>query len=334
MRKTVMVIVLFVALAAVQVNGPLSGAPPARPDGRPATIAHDFLDMEKEFGASDAHYRAVDRIIEKAAVGIRVRKGHTTDEALALLRTLDSIFKKEGYRFGRNLLLSRGLEKRTIDCDNYCALYTAVAEALGLPILPVYAPDHSFVRFFFDDGTYINWETTQALVRPDTYYIETLRIPVESIRAGVYMKTLSRKEFIAVEYNNIGAHLMTAGKYAAALPRFSAAVELYPAFSSAFHNRGSSFYALGRHDEALADLQKANGLDPSRAGTHNTLGDIYLDRKDLDRALAEFTASIELDPANYVPYNSIAIIMKMRGEEGKSRIWSEKSRRVRERHGK
>jgi len=337
MRKTVIMMALATALLFVRQNALIPATQPEERkgrDGRPVTIAHDFLDMEREFGASEADYRALGRIIDRAAAAISVRKGRTNADALSILRAIDSLITGEGYRFGKNQLLSSGLRNKTIDCDNYCALYTAIAETLGLPILPVYAPDHGFVRFFFDDGAYINWETTQALVRTDSYYIETLRIPVESVRAGVYMKTLSRKEFIAVEYNNIGAHLMASGKYASSLPYLSAAVELYPVFSSAYHNRGSSLYALKRLNDALADLKKANRLDRSRAGTHNTMGDIHLDRGELDSALAEFQASIELDPTNYVPYNSIAIIMKLRGEDGKSRIWAEKSRRVRERHEK
>ncbi len=306
----------------------------AQYNGKPETIAHDFLDLEKELGAARDQYPAVNALIGKAVGKISSRQNHTTEQAIVVLRTIDSILADEGYRFGKNLLLGVGLEKKTIDCDNYCALYIAIAEVIKIPIVPVYAPDHSFIRFFFDDGTYINWETTQAEIRPDSYYIKTLRIPPESIRDGVYMKTLSRKEFIAVEYNNIGAHIMKGGKYAGAVAYFSEAIGRYPVFSSAYHNRGSSLYALGRSDEALTDLLRANGLDPSRAGTHNTLGDIYLDRNELEKALGEFNASIKLDPANYVPYNSIAIIMKRKGDGRKALIWQEKSRRVKERYGK
>ncbi len=306
----------------------------ARYKGAPKTIAHDFLDIEKGLGVVGDQYPALNALIAKATAKIAVQKSYTTEQAIGILHSIDSLLRGEGYTFGKNLLLGRGLERKTIDCDNYCALYIAIAEVLMVPIVPVYAPNHSFIRFCFDDGSYVNWETTQGESRPDSYYVKELGIPEASILAGVYMKTLSRKEFIAVEYNNVGAYLMTDGKYAAALPYFNTAVKLYPLFSSAYHNRGSSLYAIKRPDEALADLLRANELDPSRPGTHNTLGDLYLDRKDLGRALGEFNASIKLDPTNYVPYNSIAIIMNLQGDKLKARSWLKKSREIKARYGK
>ncbi|MCU0846077.1 MAG: hypothetical protein MUC76_14265 [Spirochaetes bacterium] len=326
---------LIAALVCVLVSAARAPLPVhAQYRGEPRTIAHDFLDIEKDLGAARDQNSAVNALIVRAAAEIRPRESHTTEQAIAVLQAIDSILAGEGYTFGKNLLLGRGLETKTVDCDNYCALYIAIAEVIRIPIVPVYAPNHSFVRFYFDDGTYLNWETTRAVVRPDSYYVKTLKIPEESIRAGVYMKTLSRQEFIAVEHNNIGAYLMMGGKYAEAVPYFNTSVRLYPLFSSAYHNRGSSFYALKHPDGALADLLRANELDPSRAGTHNTIGDIYLDRNDLARALGEFNASIKLDPTNYVPYNSIAIIMKLQGHGEQSRIWKEKSQRIKARYGK
>ncbi len=319
-----------ILISAIQAPLPVN----AQYRGEPKTIAHDFLDIEKDLGAARDQNSAVNALIVRASAKITPLESYTTEQAIAVLQAIDSILADEGYTFGKNLLLGRGLERKTIDCDNYCALYISIAEVMKIPIVPVYAPNHSFIRFYFDDGAYLNWETMQGAPQPDSYYIKTLKIPEESIRAGVYMKTLSRQEFIAVEYNNIGAYLIMGGKYAEAVPYLNTAVRLYPLFSSAYHNRGSSFYALKHPDAALADLRRANELDPSRAGTHNTIGDIYLDRNDLAGALGEFNASIKLDPTNYVPYNSIAIIMKLQGQGEKSRIWKEKSQRIKARYGK
>lgn len=335
-RKTTLIkrLALPVLLCAAVVTAFAAPAVPARYSGEPRTIAHDFLDIEKGLGAAGDQYPALNALINRAAAKVRVEKSYTTEGAIGTLRAMDAFLKSEGFTFRNNYLLGVGLKTKKIDCDNYCALYVAIAEALRIPIVPAYAPNHSFIRFFFENGEYVNWETTEGVSRPDSYYVEALRIPKESIKAGVYLKTLTRREFLGVGYNNAGAYLMAGRKFADAVPYFSAAVRLYPKFSSAYHNRGSSFYALKLADEALADLLKANGLDPSRAGTHNTLGDIYLDRKDLDRALKEFTISIKLDPANYVPYNSIAIIMKLRGDEAKAGEWLQKSQEVKKRYGK
>ncbi len=329
---------LINALTAVLLMQPRAGAALQSGagiyTGDPKTIAHDFLDLEKDFGAGKEDYAAVDRLINKSIAAIGTRKEHTTGEAVQILRAIYSLLREEGYTFKSNLLLCKGLERRTIDCDNYAALYIAIAEVLKIPMVPVYAPNHSFIRFCFNDGTYINWETTQGISRPDSYYITSLRIPEESIRSGVYMKILTRKEFAAVEYNNIGAHLMSMRKFSDAIPYFSAAVQLYPLFSSAYHNRGTSYYAMKRPREAMADLRKADGLDPSRASTHNTLGDIYFDRKEYDRAVHEYTESIRLDPTNHVPYSSIGHIMKILKKDDMAKKWFNKSDEIRKLYAK
>ena len=244
---------------------------------------------------------------------------------MAVLKGIDSILKGEGFIFKNNLLLSRGIDKKIIDCDNYCTLYTAIAEVLKIPIVPVYAPNHSFIRFYLDDGGYINWETTKAASYDDAYYIKILRISDSSLKRGVYLKTLGRKEFIGVEYNNIGAYLMSAKKFSEAVPYFNMALQCYPKFSSAYHNRGTALYAVNRLEDALDDLLTASDLDPNRPSTRITLGDVYLDMKEYGRAEEQYRAAIELDPGNYIPYNNMALIMKETGRDEESRRWLQKS---------
>jgi tetratricopeptide (TPR) repeat protein len=334
---TTRLLVLYASVTVLLLQTPtVSGLQSAAPvyTGDPKTIAHDFLDLEKTFGAGTEHYAMIDRLINKSIAAIRTKKNYTSEDAVQTMRTIDSLLKEEGFIFKNNFLLGKGIERKAIDCDNYCALYIAIAEVLKIPIIPVYAPGHSFIRFCFDDGTYINWETTQGKTQPDSYYIKTLRIPEESMRRGVYMKSLTRKEFIAVEYNNIGAYLMSMGKFGDAIPYFNAAIQLHPVFSSAYHNRGTSCYAIKRLKEALPDLLKADSLDPSRPSTHNTLGDIYFDQKEYDKAVHEYAVSIRLDPTNHVPYNSIGLIMKIQKKDDKAKTWLKKSEEIKEKYGR
>ncbi|HDP80119.1 MAG TPA: tetratricopeptide repeat protein [Spirochaetes bacterium] len=302
--------------------------------GSPRTIAHDFLDLEKDFGAADRHHAEVNRLINLARSLIKTREHYSTEEAVGVLSAIHTLLKQEGYIFKNNLLLGKGLEKKIIDCDNYCALYTAIAEVMRIPMIPVYAPNHSFMRFSFGDGTYLNWETTEGKPRQDAYYISTLRIAEDSIKQGVYMKDLSRKEFIGVEYNNIGAWLMGAKRYREAVPYFTMALKFYPNFSSAWHNRGTCYYGWGRSDAALPDLLYAVKLDPGSAVSHNSIGDIYFDRKAYDNALKHYTASVRTDPTNYVPYHSIGLIMRIKGDEARARQWFGKSAEVKKKYGK
>lgn len=300
----------------------------------PQNIAYDFLDLEKPFGSNKSHYACVDGLIKKAAARIPPAQSYTKERGIAALQTIDSLLKEEGFVFKNNLLICRGIDAKTIDCDNYSALYVAIAEALKLPIVPVYAPNHSFVRLYCDDGTYLDWESTQSRAVTDDYYVREMKIPESSIRKGVYMKTLSRREFIGVEYNNIGAYLMTGKRFSDAVPYLTMAITFYPKFSSAYHNRGTAYYATRRMDAALRDLLAACELDPIRPETYNTMGDVYFDMKNYDKAVEQYRAAISLDPANSVPYYSIGLVMKAQGNEAGSRRWIERSKAIRGRYGR
>ena len=272
--------------------------------------------MEKEFGAGEKHRLYLDGIITKARTRVRVNADKdSTEAAIETLKSIDALLSEEGFRFNNNYLLSRGIESKKIDCDNYSTLYVAIAEAMSLPIIPVYAPNHSFIRFVFSDGTYLDWEPLKAVPLPDAYYIKHLVISQESVKKGVYLKGMSRKEFIGVQYNSIGSHLMAGKKYSEAVPYFTMAISLNPLFSAAYHNRGTAYYARKQAREALSDLVKANELDPLRASTHNTLGDIYFDLKEHHKAIEHYKESIKLEPGFHAPYHNLGLIMRELGRE-------------------
>lgn len=297
------------------------------------SIAHIMLDMEQGAGANQSHHAIVDSLLAKAKGSIAPKKEYSTNDAIALLGSIDLFLKREGFVFQNNYLLSRALETKKIDCDGYSALYTAIAEALPLPIIPVYAPNHSFVRFYFSDGSYLNWEPTMAKSLPDAWYVKELKIDPGSVRKGVYLASLSRGEFVGVQCNNIGGFFLSKRSYAESIPYFDRAIRQYPRFSSAYHNRGTAYYAMKNIPAAQRDLMKAYELDPNRTSTHNTLGDLFFDLKEYDSALRHYTASIRLNPGDFVPYNNIAMIFKETGREDMFRKWLQKSQEIKAKSG-
>jgi tetratricopeptide (TPR) repeat protein len=319
------VIIALAACAGRGAAGQTSGGAQVQ---APPNIAAEFLDLEKRFCADRKASERLDRLLEKARSAVATKESYTTEEAITVLKSIDALIKAEGFTFKNNLLLCTGLRTGKIDCDNYSALYTAIAETVKVPVIPVYAPNHSFVRFFFDDGSYVNWEPIKGQSLPDAQYKKLLGIADRSLQKGVYLKSLSRKEFIGVEYNNIGAYLMTQKKFGDAASYFSMAIQMYPAFSSAYHNRGTALYATAKLDAALADLLVAADLDPLRPETQNTLGDVYFDLKQYDRAVERYKASIALDPKNYVPYYSIGLVMKTQGRNEEAKQWLQKAEKL------
>ena len=327
LRRYILIIVCIIFLKdASEAIPPASGSDIQK---RPQNIALDFLDMERPFGASGRHVDYIHALIKKACATVRVQSSYDINSAIATLQSIDRLLKHEGFVFGQNLLLSKGLDTRKIDCDNYCALYVAIAEEMAIPIVPVYAPNHGFIRFYLNDGSSLNWETTTATVVSDDYYVKTMRIDEGSIRKGVYLATLQRKEFIAVEYNNIGAYLMSLRRFEEAAASFTMALRNYPAFSSAYHNRGSCLYALTRSAEALRDLLTARDLDPTRPATRNTLGDIYFDMKEYAKAEEEYREAIRLDPDDYIPCHNLGILLKETGRLHEGRKWIDRAVQLR-----
>jgi tetratricopeptide (TPR) repeat protein len=302
--------------------------------GTPPTIGHVFLEMEAPLGSSKEGGTYLTGLINRAMKSVPVRGQYSTDEAVATLRAIDGLLRAEGFRFKNNLLLGRGIETKSIDCDNYAALYTSIGEILRIPIVPAYAPGHSFVRFCFSDGTYLNWEPIEGSPRQDSFYVKRLNIAKESIDRGVYLRILSRKEFIGVQHNNIGAWMLERKKYRESVAFFTKAIELYPLLSSAYHNRGSALSVLKMPQRALEDLERAAGLDPNRASTYNTLGDVCFDMNRYDKALEYYRQSIRCDPKNHVPYHNIAALMQQLGRKGEATEWIKKAQEVKSREGR
>lgn len=321
---------LFLAFSsfARPVMGQPAGAQGARYTGEPRTIAHDILDLEKEFGAGPEHYAVVERIINRAMAQVPVKRESTMDDAIITLSAIDALLRREGFAFRDNVLFVKGLDAKRIDCDNYCALYIAIAEVMRIPLVPVYAPDHCFLRYYFPDGSFVNWDPSVGKSLTDAFYTKEKLISRQSIQKGVYLKTLTRREFIAIEYNAIGSHLLTVKKFNEANTYFSAAIAAYPAFSSAYHNRGISRIVLKKIPEARADLETAKELDPLRASTRIALGDVYMEIRDYQTALQHYAASIKLEPNNYIPYHNTAVILQKLGRESEAQAWLKKARQV------
>src|SRR3989339_1631199 len=105
-------------------------------------------------------------------------------------------------------------------------IYLSIADALNLPLVAVYAPQHIFVRFILNvEG--INWETTSARERGNDYYRSWLNISDESIRNGVYLRNLTRQETMAVVYGNRGNAWVDKGNLDRAIDDYNTAIKLY-----------------------------------------------------------------------------------------------------------
>jgi len=135
-------------------------------------------------------------------------------------------------------------------CITMPLLYVIIGERLGWPIYPVRSAKHFFVRYIPKELSFNfqqNIETTNggSFISDEQYKLD-VQIPDKSINNGVYLRTLSKKEYLAslllinanqhLEKNNIE----TAKKY------LRIAIQYDSTFSSAYWNYALIHFAEAR----------------------------------------------------------------------------------------
>ncbi|MBU0456998.1 MAG: tetratricopeptide repeat protein [Nanoarchaeota archaeon] len=232
------------------------------------TTAHQFLDLESELGATDDDYIVLDDVIDKAKEAIRELKlekpvaDYDNYEALSVLKAIDKTLKREGFSYKKNLLLNEGLKTKKIDCDNTSMIYLAIGEELNLPLKMVLAPRHSFIRWHFSDG-YFNWETTIGKNVIRNVYVSNLNISEQAINNGLYLKSLDKKEVLAIQHFNIGTIWLEKNDYEKAAQNFNEALILNPKLTPAYNNLGITWYSIDNPEKAIQKYDLAIEFDPN-----------------------------------------------------------------------
>jgi tetratricopeptide (TPR) repeat protein len=116
--------------------------------------------------------------------------------------------------------------------------------------------------------------------------------------------------------NNLGNLDHAAGRPAAALAAFDAALALRPRHVAARNGRALALQALGRVDEAERELEAALAIDPASATTLSNLGNLYFRRNDVARARDRYLAAVRLDPDHADAHNNLGSAHFLLGERG------------------
>ena len=127
---------------------------------------------------------------------------------------------------------------------------------------------------------------------------------------------LQRIEIPAVghhRYASEGFDLVTAGRYAEAIPVLEKALALEPGFSRAHVSLGFARLQLGDMQGAMHDLERALELDPFSPTGHNNLGLAYLRQGRLDEALPHLRRSIALNVLDWQPEYNLALAFAQKG---------------------
>jgi len=181
------------------------------------------------------------------------------------------------------------------------AIYLALAEELHLPIHGVATPKHLFLRW--DDGKFRrNIELFQkGREVPDEEYVRDQKIPRESIESGVFLRNLTREEFLGFAYQNRGVLESQQGRYRESARDYRRALRLDGKLAAAYYNRGNDELKQEKYRKAIRDYTEALKLYPTDAwGLHNR-GLAWKGRGKLEDAERDWKRVQEIEPGFKVP---------------------------------
>jgi hypothetical protein len=111
-------------------------------------------------------------------------------------------------------LISTYLRTRKGNCVSMPTLLVILGQKLGLDMTLSAAPQHEFARLRDTNGRWINIEATDPASLPDDKYINELHISALSIQSGIYMRTTTPRETVALMISPLEsdyAHTRTPG---------------------------------------------------------------------------------------------------------------------------
>ncbi|MHC4917596.1 MAG: transglutaminase family protein [Planctomycetota bacterium] len=227
----------------------------------------------------DAEMGVLDRLAADAAR--RIGSGGTAREAVEELNAMLLGGRGVGYyraRTGRDFDVTDVIANRRGNCLSCAMLYLAVADRLGLRVHAVSAPGHVFLRY--DDGVRrFNIEPTLAgRAVTDLHYRKTLGVSERAEALGLYLRSLSGREFLAEVLAARGGYFARSGRGTEARRDLRLALSVLPNSPQALANSGYLAEREGRVEEALTLYRRVLVLDPHSTAALNNLAGLLVAR--------------------------------------------------------
>ena len=93
-----------------------------------------------------------------------------------------------------------------------------------------------------------------------------------------------------------GEEALAAGRYPAAVERFSAVVRRAPDFAEGWNRRATAYYAMGRYRDSLDDVAEVMVLEPRHFGALSGRGLCLQALGRVVDAMAAYEAALEINP--------------------------------------
>ena len=143
-----------------------------------------------------------------------------------------------GQRIG-NKLLAVYLATRRGNCISMPALFLILADKLGLDVALATAPLHVFLRYRSEGGRVVNIEATNGHPARDEWYRERMPMSDRAVESGLYLRSLTRREGVALMATTVLEHLVEQRRYGEALGVSEAILEHAPRDAYTMVKQGS-----------------------------------------------------------------------------------------------
>lgn len=304
------------------------------------TTAHMIMSAESEIAGITPNYSELDKILDeiKQKVSVILLENTKLNKRMALkiLNAIHLILEEKGFRFRTTDLLSEAVNYCKddhcyySDCDTNSFIYYAVLyDLLGQKVSLISRWKHMYIRWYFYNDTYINWETTSGFeISEEDYFklfksntIDELRTPTEVISSVYYTqgiinnikkeytkalgflnKAVSMAPNASKYYNERGVVNYRLDRLEDSILDYTKAIDLVPEEVAYYSNRAISYHMLGNNEEAILDFSKAIELDSKEASYYGNRGISYYITGNYKQAIKDFSSALYIDPTNAAYY--------------------------------
>lgn len=323
------------------------------------TTPHHILKCESEIENIQYRPDLLDTIISDVHANIPSVTLRDTSEGSNILGRIAQIINRYSFKYDvtvkafHETINPNGNVNKTelrANCHTMSLIYSAIGEALDMPIKFIAIPCHASVRWYFSSNTYCNWDPLAASI------IDGYNIDSDTAETGFV--TLTPSSFAVYEGTSlvVASLIQTGGKLGtndAALLYLNQAINLcsncpaaYEARSDYFillgnskcakrdlltwqslsqdpvecYRRGKAFYDLGETSQAITDLTVAITAGYGISFVQAWRGAAFLVEQRYTNAIEDFTRVIELSPDDTRAYTGRAYCYYSIGDTNKAII--------------
>jgi regulator of sirC expression with transglutaminase-like and TPR domain len=143
-------------------------------------------------------------------------------------------------------LLADYLATRLGDCVSMPTLFLILADRLGLRVTLSTAPGHEFLKYTDPaTGRSYDFEATSGGHQvTDDFYRSSFSMSDEAVANGVYLKTLDRRQTVALMADTVLRDALNKGRYREAIELADVLLKVYPAQALFLVQRGEGYEGL------------------------------------------------------------------------------------------